>query len=237
MALQLGYIVLSILMVILFSFIGLKTINSTYSDKFVAKKKIIQLVSALFFWNAYILVMESTGITKDISSFPPKFFLVLILPAFIFTGVFIYLNRNSSWIKNIPESWLIHVQAFRIIIETLFVYSVAAEILPYTMTIEGYNYDMIFAFTAIPVGYLVFQKKALPKSVAIIWNFLGLAVIASIIFVVLSTIFNPGLFGDGTSLLPKNFGLGTYPYLLVPGFLAPAAVFIHVLSIVQLTRK
>ena len=233
MNLKIAYIGLSLLMVIILIMIGFKVIDRAFTDNSTVRKKKGGLVFWSVLWHIYVYVMASSGILDNFD-FPPRFFLFLILPLFIFTGVFIYLNRNNSWIKNIPEDWLIFYQSFRLLIESIFVFSVAEGILNKEVTIEGYNYDMVFAFTSPLIGYLTY-KKLLSSKVLVVWNYAGLVVIASIIFLFLSSVFNPQLFGSETMILPE--GAVKYPYILVAGFLMPSAVFIHVLSIVQLSKK
>ena len=109
-----------------------------------------------------------------------------------------------------------------------------AGILHSNVTIQGFNYDMVFAFTAPFAAFLLFQKKPYKKKFAIFWNYLGLGVIASIIFLFITTIYFPHIYGVEIDLISTDFG--KYPYVLVPAFLMPSAVFIHILSIVQLTK-
>lgn len=225
--LKLAYIGLSLLMTLILVVIASRPTTTSRRTTSI-------VLVGLLFWQAYIYVLGSRGILSDFS-FPPKFAIFLIMPAFVFTGLFIFKNRNAAWIQEIPASWLIYYQTFRILIETLFVYSVVAGVLHPNVTIEGYNFDMIFAITAPVMAFLVFQKKSLPKKVLIWWNYLGLAVITSIIFVFITTIFVPELYGSKVSLMPKDFG--QFEYMLVPGFLMPSAVFIHILSLVQLKRS
>lgn len=224
--LKLAYIGLSLLMTLILVMIATRATGSRRTTYIV--------LSGLLLWQVYIYILASKGILSDFS-FPPKFAVFMIMPAFLFTGLFIFKNRNAVWIQEIPESWLIHYQTFRVLVETLFVYAVAAGVLHHHVTIEGYNYDMIFALTAPFMAFLVYQKKSLPKKVLIWWNYLGLAVLASVIFVFITTIFVPELYGSKVPLMPKGFG--QFAYMLVPGFLMPSAVFIHILSLVQLKRS
>ena len=233
MALQLGYIGLTLLINLILLLIGIKAIDKTFVDSSKAKTKKALLLSCLITWQLYIFAIASTGILQNFD-FPPKFVLFLILPAYRFTGIFIYINRNNSWIQNIPKQWLVNYQTFRIAVETLLAFSVTAGILHTNVSIQGYNFDMIFAFTAPVVAYMVFQKKTYKANIAILWNFLGLIVIASIIFLFITSIYFPQIYGGEISLISTDFG--KYPYVLVPGFLMPSAVFIHILSIVQLTK-
>ncbi|XWN35924.1 MAG: hypothetical protein ROO71_08135 [Balneola sp.] len=234
MSLKLAFIGLSIIMVIIISLIGSRAFDDTTQDSGQANKKKIKLIGYLLLWHLYIFLISQTGILQSFD-FPPRFVLFLILPVFIFTGLFIYKYRNSEWIQAIPSSWLVYYQSFRIFVETLFVFSVAQGILHTNVTIEGYNFDMIFAFTAPIVGLLVYQFKVLSERVIIWWNYLGLIVIASIIFLFNSSIYLPELYGSDIALMPIEFT--TYPYIIVAGFLMPSAVFMHVLSIVQLKKR
>lgn len=232
MKLQLAYIGLSILMTAIIILIGLKTINKTFSEKSVARKKKTLLITSLMSWHLYIFILASTEFMLDLS-FPPRFFLFTILPAFIFTGIFIYKNRNNSWIQNIPSHWLFFYQSFRIAIETIFIFTVAKGILHPNVTIEGYNFDLIYAFTVLVIGLLTFQFIDKYKHIIIWWNYLGLAIIVVIIFLFQTTIYTPEIYGD---IEPFPVEFLNYPYVLVPSFLMPSAVFIHVLSIVQLKK-
>lgn len=233
MGLQSAFIGLTLLMNLIIWFIGSTAINKTFENPSKRKKKKTQLILGLALWQVYTFATASSGILDDYG-FPPRFALLLIIPLFVFTGIFIYKNRSHQWINSIPKHWLVFYQSFRILIETIFVFSVAQGILNKEVTIEGYNYDMVFAYTAPIIGFLVF-RKLIPRKLTIVWNYLGLAVIASIIFLFMSSLYNPQLFGSETMLLPPQ--AVKYPYVLVAGFLMPSAVFMHLLSIIQLTGK
>ena len=76
----------------------------------------------------------------------------------------------------IPEEWLTYIQSFRILVETLFVYSVSAGVLHPIVTIEGYNFDMVFGASAIAMWVFTYKIKVFSKQLLILWNYLGIAV-------------------------------------------------------------
>ncbi len=230
--LKLAYLALSALMIFIIAIIGFNAINQSTSKGSSVKKKII-LIVGLLTWQAFVFIAAKSGILDNFR-FPPRFFLFLILPLFLFTGIFLFKSRNSKWIKYIPKHWLAFYQSFRIFVESIFVASVSNGILNPEVTILGYNYDMIFAYSALLVGFLSY-KNILSNRLLLVWNYLGLAVIASIIFLFQSSVYFPQLFGSDNQLLPID--AVKYPYVLVAGFLMPSAVFMHVLSIVQLRAK
>lgn len=228
MGLKIAYLGLTLVTVLFLVFIGFKAINKTSTN---SKKDKTILILGLIAWQLFIFVITSIGILKSYE-FPPRFVIAFIIPSFIFTGVFLFRNRNKKWIHSIPEHWIIYFQSFRILVETLFVFSVARGIFHYHVTIEGYNFDMVFAFTAPIIAFLVYNKKILPRKLILIWNYIGLSVLASIIFVFLTTTYKPEIYGSTVPLLPLE--ALTYPYVLIAGFLMPTAVFLHILSIIQL---
>lgn len=214
--------------------IGFYAIENSITDFAIRKKRKATVVIGLTLWQVYVLLLSKSGFLEDLS-FPPRFVLLMILPLFIFTGVFLYKNRNEQWIKVIPHHWLAYYQSFRIGIETIFVYTVAAGILHSNVTIEGYNMDLIFAFSAPVIGTIIYKKGMPSLRLISIWNYLGLTVIASIIFLFITSIYTPQMYGSEVGLLSSQ--LGTYPFTLVAGFLMPSAVFVHVLSLVQARKS
>lgn len=229
--LKLAYITLTLVTIAYLIFIGTKAINSTSSN---LKKDKFTLIFSLLAWQIFILCVSLTTWIKSYD-FPPRFAVAFIVPSFIFIGVFLYTNRHKKWIESIPEHWIVYFQSFRILVELLFVFSVAQGVFNYHVSIEGYNFDMVFAFTAPVIAFIVYNLKLLSRKVIIIWNYIGLAVLASVIFVFITSVYMPQFYGSKIPLLPLE--AFTYPYVLIAGFLMPTAVFLHVLSIIQLTRK
>jgi hypothetical protein len=232
MWLKTSYIALSVIISLILIAIAFYAINQTEKNRQQAILKKNKVAIGILIWHIYAIVLDQMGLMNDFE-LPPKFAVFLIVPAFLFTGIFMYSNRNQQWIQNIPTSWLIFYQTFRIAIELLFVYSVSAGILHPNVTIEGYNYDMVFGFTALLVG-VAFVYNKLSIYLLRIWNYLGLAVIAVIIFLFITTIYTPQFYGAVGPLMPID--ITYYPYLLVPGFLMPSAVFVHVLLLVKLRK-
>lgn len=228
--LELGYILLTILMTGLVFFGGIYTINLSYLNKPKRRRYKLKLIVGLCLFLVYETLLGLSGFLEVLFPPPPRFVLFLILPCFLFTGIFLYINRKRDWVKNIPSHWLIYVQVFRVVVETLFVYSVVDGILPKEVTIEGYNFDMILGFSALIIGWL-FVKGNFYR-LAIVWNYCGIAVLGSVIFVFMTSLIKPEMYGSSTPLLTST--ATEVPYLFVAGYLMPLAIFIHVLSILNL---
>ena len=233
MDMKYGYIVLSLIMAFILVNFGINLINKTVEEN--KRKKIkTMLIGGLCLWFVYIFIVGESGILMSYE-LPPRFPLFLVLPVFVFIGVFLYKNRSHTWIDHVSLSFVTGFQSFRIAVESLFVTSVAAGVLTKIVTIEGYNYDMVFGYTALIVFMIYKMTREKSFKFLLAWNYLGLVVIASIIFLFTTTTYFPGVFGSSEPLMPLEFT--TFPYVLVAGFLMPLAVFVHVLSILVLSRK
>jgi hypothetical protein len=232
MMLPLGYTTLTLAICAILIYFGFTTIDKSFEKEKRGKKKLL-IVAGLIGFQLYIYLISISGFIQSFE-FPPRFALTMILPAFIFTGIFVYRNRNKAWLHNLPTRQLFFFQSFRVLVESLFVGAVTAGLLHKEVTIEGYNYDMVYAFTVLIIGFIAFRGKSANLKLVLQWNYLGLTVIASIIFLFLTSIYTPELYGATAPMMPIE-GI-TYPYVLIAGFLMPSAVFVHVLSIAQLRR-
>ena len=137
--LKLAYISLSVVMTTILYLIGHYAITKSATNAQSQTKRKRQLIAGLLSWHLYVFLLGSSGFLVNLS-FPPRFVLTMILPAFIFTGTFLYLHRKSNWIQSIPYHWLAAYQFFRVIVETIFVYTVAAGLLHENVTVKGSIY-------------------------------------------------------------------------------------------------
>lgn len=232
MYLKIAYLGLTLLIVIILLILGYTTNFKTFEEG-LAKRKNKILLASILGWHIYIFLLAQTDILKDFS-FPPRFFILMILPLFTFTAVFLRKQKDALWINHISLHSLVYYQSFRILIETIFIFSVTAKIIHPYVTFEGYNYDILFACTAPFIGYLVQKNAKKWSTLALWWNYLGLFVIGIILFLFQAVLYFPEIFNGPIINFPKEFG--EYPYVLVAGFLMPSAVFIHVLTIIKIKK-
>ena len=232
--LEFGYVALTLLMAVIILFGYNYALVRIGIEPALRKKRVAFVAIGLLAWFVYTYLIGQSGILENLEM-PPRFPLLLVAPAFIFTAVLLYRNRNSRVISAIPKSWTIYYQTFRILVESLFLASVSVGLLHPEATLEGYNYDMLMGISAPIIAYLVFKAGVLPEKIAVTWNYIGLVVLASVIFVFVTTTYFPSIWGSAESLAPKE--LTTFPFVLVPSFLMPSAVFMHILSIMRLRRS
>ncbi len=189
------------------------------------------ILATLFGWLAIQFAIDQTGFYLS-SALPPRIPLLMILPVFLFTGIFLFWKRNSEVLHAIPIYIPIAYQSFRAVIEVLFYFTFLQGILPIQVTFEGANYDVLLGISAIVMGFYAYRSSA-SKKILIAWNFLGIGVILFAAFTFVTSLYFPEFWGTGG--FSDRFI--HFPFLLLPSFFMPSAIFMHVLSIVQLSKQ
>ncbi|MEO0583494.1 MAG: hypothetical protein AAF135_14820 [Bacteroidota bacterium] len=195
------------------------------------RRRLVTILLGVLGWIAIQIALSTAGIYDDLS-LPPRIPLLMILPLFVFAFVFLNRNKQSPILHAIPIHIPIVYQSFRAVIEVLFYFTFVAGILPIQVTFGGANYDVLLGISAIFVGLYAYRTDASPK-LLIAWNILGIAVVGFAAFTFISSFYFPEIWGDGE----PNLAFNRFPFLLLPSFFMPSAIFMHLLSIVQLRRS
>ncbi len=226
------YILLSALITLIFLFGYRSVLRSTALTTSERSRKILIAALVIFLWLAYLTILSQTGILRDLN-LPPKFPLLVFLPLVIGMIVFYNRKKNSAILHSIPRSWPIYFQSFRIAVEVLILLTYFEGILPQSATFEGYNFDVVMGLSAPIMGMYV-TKHPHRKAIQYVWNILGICMVLFVAFIVASSIYFPIIWNSETPLVDLRFL--EMPYLLLAGYLAPMAIFVHVLSLTQLRK-
>lgn len=184
-------------------------------------------------WLAFLALMANIGFFNDFQSIPPTI-MVAVAPPIALTIVLLFSKKFAKVLNQIPEHWLIYIQAFRIPMELLLWLGYIGGFVPFQMTFEGLNYDILVGITAILAGFVFFGRGRYRHFEAIIWNISGITLLLNIFMLaVLST---PSPFRVFLNE-PANVFVAQFPYIWIPGFIVPFALAIHLFSIKQLIMK
>lgn len=210
--------------------IGLERAGFTPEDQ---KKISSSFLSVSFLWFIFINILSVKGIFLDFSSMPPKIFIAVIIPLAVII-FFLVTKKVNKVLLNMPEQWLIYIQSFRIIVEILLWMLLLLNLLPVQMSFEGRNFDILVGLTAPVIAYFCYSKKKWSDSIALIWNFAGLILLANIVVTaILSMPTTLRVFMNE----PSNTIVGHFPIILLPAVLVPVAYAMHLFSIKQILLK
>jgi len=231
---ELSYFLLSgtllTLMVIGYRKAGIKAMLSNTE---VNKGSMLMLGLATI-WLVYLFIVEKSGLILD-KSLPPKLPLLIVLPFAIFTVIFYRKNKTNKALEAMPKSWLVYLQSFRIVVEIIILYTFKKGIMPESASFEGYNFDIMMGISAPFVAYFLFKDGIKNMLLAKAWNILGIVMILIVATIIVTSYYQPQLWGSETPLVADEFF--SYPYILLPAFLAPLGIFFHVVSLLQLRKK
>lgn len=175
-------------------------------------------------------LLSYQGIFSDFTTLPPK---VMVLPVscFIITAIVATRKSTARLLQQIPETWLIYVQSFRIMMEIILWRLVVEQVIPIQMSFEGHNFDILSGIIPPIIAFLVIKKKVLGRSWLIVANIIGIALLMIIFAIAIMSTPSPLRVYMNE---PANTMIAHWPFVWLPGFVAPLALFFHVLSLKQL---
>ena len=187
----------------------------------------------LAIWLGVLAVLAGQGYFLDFQSLPPRLALAGLLP--LVAGLLMLPTHGTRhFLAVTPPERLIYLQSFRIVMEIILWALAVQGRAPKLMTFEGRNIDILVGLTAIPIGWMVVERRAWPVWVAAAWNVVGILILANVVIhaqLALPTPFRAFVTEPSTAFL------ATFPYIWLVGFLVPFAFWLHAGSLVQLARR
>jgi hypothetical protein len=126
----------------------------------------------------------------------------------------------------VPYSLLVGLQVFRLGPELTIAGLHQLGLAPRLLTLEGGNIEILVALSAPIVAWAV-ARGAIGSRMALGWNIVGLLSLANV--AVRSVLTAPGPLNLVHTEVP-NVAFGNFPFGLIPGFMAPLAMALHVLA-------
>jgi len=202
--------------------------NSVYTVQEKRKKTLLISLSILA-WVVYISVLTLTGFIQDWSSFPPKIFVLILLPAFVLIPFLIFSGRSDKLIRGIDGRFLIYIQTFRVLVEILLWMMLKEGLIPIQMSFEGRNFDILVGLTAPIAGYLIYKNPlSINRPLQFGWNLFGLGFLINIVSIaILSSPVPFRVFMNE----PSNTMIADFPYVFIPAVFVVLACTMHFMSL------
>ncbi len=194
------------------------------------KRQLLYFTAAgLLCWLGILGTLSFTGFFNDFDSIPPKIFLA-VLPTVILTITLVLSKSFFRLLAQIPPAWLVYIQSFRIIVEIVLWLGLLGGFVPFQMTFEGFNLDIVLGITALMAGYVFFARGRFRRMETFIWNIFGIVLLINIVFI--SVVSTPSIFRIFFNE-PANTFIAYFPFIWIPGFIVPFALAMHLFSIKQ----
>ncbi len=190
------------------------------------RKTTMKVFLVMFFWLSFLKIISGMNFIHDYQSMPPRIF-IAPLGCIIAIIALAFSKQFSEFLKKVPLHWLIYIQAFRIVMELILFGLAEKGVIHQRMTFEGMNFDILAGISAIAIGFLI-KRNNISKTGLIIWNIVCIGLLINIVSIAaLSTPYPFSIFKDE----PVNTVIFYYPFIWLPGFVAPYALAMHVFTI------
>lgn len=194
--------------------------------------KLGRLMALLVGWQLLMAVLALAGYFAEFSQ-PwralPTIGLTLALTAYTATR-----TRTLAALQGAPAWVWPALQSFRLPLELLLYSLFLHGVIGRQMTFSGYNFDILVGLTApLMAGllYLATQMKGQStwvSRISLLWNLAGLALLLNILVIaVLSVPFPFQVFLQE----PANRMVGAFPFIWLPTFFIPLALFSHLIAL------
>ena len=191
----------------------------------------------LIFSLSWILIQSILGFCgfyQNINMTPPRIMLFGLLPILlIFASTFFSLN-GKKFIDSIDLKLLTYCHTIRIPIEIILTLLYHKGLMSVLVTFEGTNFDILSGISAPIIVFFIFRKNTVHHRALLLWNFVCLILLLNVIVTaVLSTPSPMQLL----SLAQPNVAILTFPFNLLPSFIAPLMLYAHLIAIRKILIK
>ncbi len=197
------------------------------------RNKLFPIIFLILIWFVDSILSLSGVFLNTLKSTPPVFF-PAVLATVLLAVYFAVKYEPLKGFKDENMKFAVALQTFRLPLELIFVWAFHLGMMPRQMTFEGLNFDVLVGLTAPFIAYFGYHKEVLPKWALVGWNVAGLVLLANIVTVaILSAPTNFQVFTNE----PHNTIVLKFPYIFIPFFLVPLALFGHLFALRKLLKK
>jgi hypothetical protein len=176
------------------------------------------------------LALNGWYMNRDIM--PPH----LVFPIAVSTAVILmlfFIPRLKQFINGISLITLMWVHFLRVPIEYCLYELAYNKQVPWSMTFNGYNFDIVLGLSA-PIIIFLFMKKQLKfHKLIVIWNFAGLVSVFAVVIRGVGAAPSPVQWWDFSQ---PNYAVMHFPFIWLPSFLVPLVIFTHFLTLNRLRK-
>lgn len=172
-------------------------------------------------WLLLQAIVSLTGFYSDTTTLPPRM-IFLVIPPIVLIIVLFATVKGRRLIKTLSLEWLVLASIIRLPVEFVLLWLAIHGVVPYLMTFEGFNFDIISGITAPLIWYFMFYKKHFHRGIFIAWNLVCIGLLLNVVIRALLSVPTPF---QKFAFSQPNVAVLYFPYTWLPGFLVPLVLF------------
>lgn len=190
--------------------------------------RLLWVVGILVGWAILTAALAHYGILADFTSGRP-WLPGLLLLELAFVVWLAFFSQSSLYLAQIPQSYLIGLQCFRIPVELLMAELAARKLLAVEMTYYGRNFDILIGATAVLLAaWVANREESAWRNVIIGWNMMGLGLVSSVLVHGMLSVPYPFQI---LHLSVPTFIVASFPVVWLLTLLVPIAYLLHFVSL------
>ncbi len=189
----------------------------------VEKRWALPAIIVVLIWLVLTGAVSASGLLES-KLFPPP--LIIFIVICLLVPVLLSFSRvGTGLVENIPVSFLIGFQCFRLPLELVLHQWWKEGIIPVQMTFAGYNFDIVSGILAIVASYWAWQGRA-PRAVIVVFNIVGFCLLTAVMTIAMLSAPTPfrQFMNEPPVLLPFYF-----PYVWILPLCVGGALMGHLL--------
>jgi hypothetical protein len=208
---------------------ALKRSNWSKSDR---SRAVRATASVLVGWFVIAVALALAGVYSATTSRIPTIQFGIVIPILIGCLMIWRWPAVSRLIDAVPRQWVIAIQFYRVE-GVIFLVLFATHLLPGLFALPAGLGDLAVGLLAAVIGIGATGGRQLTPGTVLRWNLLGIADL----IVAVSTAFltAPSAFQMFAFERPNEL-ISMFPLVLIPTFLVPLAILLHIISLIQLGR-
>ncbi|WP_162555758.1 hypothetical protein [Reichenbachiella versicolor] len=177
--------------------------------------------------------LADSGFYRAFEAMPPRAIFVITPPVFAIV-VLLLIQRTRGYMMRIPITILTYLHIIRVPIEMVLWWLALRGMVPFLVTFEGINYDILSGVSAPFIAIFFVGIKRQNRIGAIIWNLAALGLLINVVFHALLSAPTPfQLFSFDQPMLAVFYT----PFIWLPAVVVPAVLWSHLVGLIQLIGR
>ena len=198
------------------------------------RRRAVQATAAVLAgWFVFAAALAILGVYSAAASRIPTIQFGIFIPILMGCLLIWGWPAVSRLVDAVPRQWVIAIQFYRVEGVT-FLVLYAAHLLPGLFALPAGVGDVSVGLIAAGIGIGVIGGRPLRASTVLRWNLLGIADLITAVttgFLTAPSAFQIFAFDRPNELI------SVFPLVLIPTFLVPLAILLHIISLIQLGRS
>lgn len=183
-------------------------------------------------WFALAVALGFSGVYRGTSARLPTIEIGILIPILIGCVAIWRSAALSRLIDATPRHWIIAVQAYRVE-GVIFLILYATNLLPGVFALPAGAGDIATGLMGLAIGISAARGQQLRPRTVLMWNLFGIADL--IVAITTGFLTSPSPLQRFAFDHPNQL-ISMFPLVLIPTFLVPLAILLHIISLVQFGR-